>query len=71
MAAYPCTESSSVSRGIHEGVHLVDTLHLLHDTKRRVSLDVVGLVKPGRDGLVQSPNCFSSAGYQRGRGSSP
>jgi len=58
--AYPGSESGDGSIGVHEGIVLVDTLHVLHGTEWSVSLNPVLLIEPSRHLDVEVPS-WSSA----------
>ena len=63
QVAYPRSESGDASVWVHEGVQLVDTLHVLHDTEWRVSLNVVLGVEPSGHLLVESPGYEASVSF--------
>jgi hypothetical protein len=53
---YPGSESGDGSIGVHEGIVLVDTLHVLHSTEWSVSLNPILLIEPSRHLNVKVPS---------------
>jgi len=67
QSTHPASERGDRPRGRHEAVEVVDALHVLHDTEGRVPLDVIGLIEPRRDGLVEGPDCSELAASETQR----
>ena len=53
---YPVAKSSDRPIRVHQSVKLVDSLHVAHGAERRVTLNVILVVKPRGHLLVQRPS---------------
>jgi len=57
LSTYPRSEGGDGSIWVHEGVVLLDTLHVLHSSERSVSLNPILLIEPSGHLNVEVPGC--------------